>query len=316
MMIVKGGMTMDAATLLLLATLAAGDVPAKDTTPPANAQATARSVPREQRAPVVYELASGGIVFKIVVAGRDSWAILDTGATHSVIDIASARAAGLNIGPEGNPVQTPNGEVPVRMVMNVPVLIPGQFEFQHPQLAGIDLTATSAIYGRKIEFILGQDFLRSSVLVVDPSKSTLQFAPSGAFRPPPGAVPIDLQNGEPELEVAIGNQKVLVKIDFGFNRQLALSTKAWELVMPKGTPTGSVLSTGVEGKTYARKTAFLPEIQLGSLRIADVTIDEAPMLSSGEGLLGLGVLGKFRLALDIKVGKIWLGAAPPPSTAR
>jgi hypothetical protein len=27
----------------------------------------------------------------------------------------------------------------------------------------------------------------------------------------------------------------------------------------------------------------------------------------------MGILGKFRLVLDIKQGKMWLGAAPPPA---
>lgn len=146
-----------------------------------------RPVPKEQRAPIVYESLAGGIFFKAHIAGREVGAMLDTGATNSLMDIELARVANLALGPQEKSVRTPRGELMMQQVSEVPILVPGQFETLYPGLAAVDLGAVSKVTGRKIEFILGRDFLRSLVLLVDPGKRTFQLAPSGSSKrlPPP-----------------------------------------------------------------------------------------------------------------------------------
>lgn len=305
------GLQSAAATTDSPATAPQSPVPEKSSDPQIDRKGvTVRSVPLAQRAPVVYESQTGRILFRANILGRDVWAMLDTGASHSLMHIELARAAGLDLAPQEKPAKTTRGELAVWRVSDVAILIPGQFEVRHPWLAVADLSALSNTGDRKIEFMLGRDFLRSSVLLVDPAKRTLQFAPSGAFKAPATAVKISLQNGEPQVEVRIGNEKVLVNIDTGFNGQLSLAPAAWARVLPKDVPTGSAMSMGAEGRTYATKSAVLPEIAIGSLSVTDVVVDESPALL-GDGLLGMGILGKFRLALDIKMGVLWVGSSPP-----
>lgn len=314
-------------TFLLITALALEDG-AATTAPPAPAPESSQSqgdgkvtfkvrlLPKEQRAPVVYESPSGGIFFRANIAGRDVWALLDTGASSSLMDIELARGAGLTIGSEQKPIKTASGEITTRRASDVPILIPGQFEAHYSQLAAVDLGAFSAATGRKIEFVLGQDFLSALVLVVDPSKRTLQFAPSGAFKAPPEARMISLQNRKPpQIEVTIGNEKALVMIDTGFNGLLNLTPAAWERIVPKDASTGTTITSGPEGRSYAKPTTLLPVIEIGSIRLSNVLVGQAPA-PSGEGLLGTAILGKFRFALDIKMGMLWLGSAPPPSASK
>lgn len=273
-------------------------------------RATVRSVPKEQRAPLIYEVSDNRIFFRANVAGEDVWAMLDTGASQTLIDIEFARAAGLSFGSEEKAVRTSRVDLPTWRVFDVPILIPGQFEADHPRLAAVDMTAASQGTGRKIEFVLGEDFLRVLVVLVDPSKRTLQFAPSGSFKAPSRAIMVMLENGSVQTEIAIGGEKALVTIDTGFNGALSLSPFAWARIVPKDVAIGSGMRRGAGGRTYATKTARLPEIRIGALRITDVLVDESPA-PSGDGLLGMGILGRFRLALDIGMNKLWIGSAPP-----
>lgn len=313
-------------TLLLITALALEDG-AATTTPPAPAPQTSapqadgkvkfnlRFVPKEQRAPVAYESPTGGILFRANIAGRDVWAMLDTGASYSLMDIELARSAGLTIGSEEKPIKTSRGEMMMRRVSDVSILIPGQFEARYSPLAAVDMGAASAVLGRKIEFVLGPDFLSALVLSVDPSKRTFQLAPSGAFKAPPGSKTISLQNGKPQIEVMIGNEKALVKIDTGYDGQLNLTPAAWERIVPKDAATGTAINSGAEGRTYANKTVLLPEIEIGSIRMTDVLVGEWPERPE-DGVLGMGLLGKFRFALDMKMGTLWLASSTPPSASR
>lgn len=118
----------------------------------------------------------------------------------------------------------------------------------------------------------------------------------------------------PQIEVTVGNEKVVVSMDTGFNGHLDLTPAAWQRIVPKDAATGTRFTTGADGKTYVKKTALLPEIAIGSLRMTDVEVGESPLLGEGDGLLGMGILGKFRFALDIKMGKLWVSSIPLPNT--
>jgi predicted aspartyl protease len=303
--------------LLLLAVLALQDgadpAPAPATEPVTATKGTGRFVPKDQRAPVAYETTNGLILFKASVAGREVWANLDTGATRTLIDIELARAAGLGLAPAKETINTPHGQVAMqRLTDEVSILVPGQIETRHPGLAAVDMTEASKIFGRKIELVIGQDFLKPLAILIDPSRKSFQFAPSGAFRPPPGAIEVSLLAEQPpRIEVTVGEEKTIVTIDTGSMGNLALTSEAWKRIVPKNAATGTSISTGAEGQSHASPSVVLPEIRIGSLTLHDVLVRESPKSSGEAGLLGMGILGKFRLVLDIKQGKLWLGAAPP-----
>jgi predicted aspartyl protease len=276
-----------------------------------------RFLAKEQRAPVVFETVNGLILFKASVAGREVWANLDTAATSTMIDIELARSAGFALDPAKKTIRTPRGEVPMqRLTSEVSILIPGQIETHHPGLATVDMAAVSKLTGHKIELVMGADFLKAVALLIDPSRKSLQFAPSGVFRPPPGAMEIDVHGEKPpRIEVTIGKEKAIVTLDTGYTGNLALTSEAWARIVPKGASTGTSISSGADGRPHASQSTVLPEIQIGPLILKDVLVGESPTASENEGLMGMGILGKFRLVLDLKRGKLWLGASPPPASS-
>lgn len=278
-----------------------------------------RSVPREQRAPILYE-AGDFILFKAVIAGREVWAALDTGAEASVIDVGLAREAGLTVRSRAGKVRTPSGEVAAWEAIDAPILLPGQFETRHPNIPAIDLSAVPGVGDRKIGFVLGQDFLRPTVLLVDPALRTFQLGPAGAFRPPPGVPALDLAPGRPQVTATLGGQPVRLNLDTGFRGELSVTAAAWDRLVPKDAAVETTTTQDIAGRARPARRAQRPDFKLGPLRIPTVTVQDTPaILTDADGEVGMGVLSRFRFALDLTAGKLWmapLGEGPagaPPA---
>src|SRR5262245_36551071 len=132
--------------LLLTAALAAQDAMPTDSPPPVpqiQSRFTVTSVPKEQAAAVTYDFADGTITFRATVAGREVWALIDTGSSSSLMDLELARSAGIRFGTEEKQLQTARGEFTKHLVYDVPVLIPGIFELKYPLFAAIDMAGMS-----------------------------------------------------------------------------------------------------------------------------------------------------------------------------
>lgn len=70
------------------------------------------TTPKDGRAPLAYALVEGNIVFKATLADREIWAILDTGAERSIVDVGFAGQARLTVGPPEGTIRTSTGPVP------------------------------------------------------------------------------------------------------------------------------------------------------------------------------------------------------------
>lgn len=290
--------------------------PAARTLPPTSAAppmtVTLRFAEPAKRSPTPYEAVNRLIIFKANVAGRDVWALLDTGAGSSLIDLAFARDAGLSVGaPEGT-INTPTGSLPKRRVSDVPVVIPGQWEARAPALAAIDLKPTSDMVGRKIDFVLGANFLSPLAVLIDPGRSTFQMGPSGAVKMSPGFPSAPLQNGKSHVEVMIGGRPAVVAIDTGFTGALTLTPAAWARIGSKDAKLRSGAVVHGEGERYMVDIAEAPEVVLGPMRSRNVDVQIRPLPPEhADGLLGMGFLDRYFFVLDQGAGKLWLAPRLP-----
>lgn len=163
---------------LAAAMLLAGPQPVAAESPPAEV-----SVHFLARAPVPFELVRGALFFKAVVKGRDAWATLDNGASESLLDRAFALNAGLALGEPNGELSTPTAKISKRSVTDVPILIPGAIEFTAP-LSAVDLAPFSSALGRKIEFVLGREYLSKLELLVASGAGEFMLGPTGSLVPP------------------------------------------------------------------------------------------------------------------------------------
>lgn len=302
-------------TLLAAALLAQPAEAPPAATAPSSITFQARGVPREQRAPVAYE-AGALIVFKATIAGREVWALLDTGAEASVMDVGLAREAGLAMATRVKGARTASGDIPTWDVADVPMLIPGQFEARHPKMPAIDLSSAPGMDGRKLGFVLGRDFLRPLVLLVDPERRTFQLGNSGSFRSPPGATALDLTPGLPQVTATLEGKPVKLNLDTGLNGELSVSPEAWDRLVPPDAAVWNAVSMDAVGRQRTTRNAQRPDFVLGPARIASVKVTDSPRAFHGaDGDMGMSVLSRFRFALDLSAGKLWLSPVRSPTPA-
>jgi hypothetical protein len=169
----------------------------------------------------------------------------------------------------------------------VRIRIPGQYESRYSSLPTRDLGAVSSAADRKVEFVVGQDFLKPLVLVVDPLRRVFHFVPSGSFKTPVNTRQLPLSSvSPPQIVVKLDRKEAIVALDTGFSGQLSLSTDASAKLAPTGT---------------------VREIEFGNFEARNIRI-ESVAAQTGDGRLGMGLLSKVRFALDITAGSLWVGA--------
>lgn len=257
------------------------------------------------------------------VRGAAVRAIIDSGAQYSAIDSGLAEKLGL-------PAATPlplvafgvSGAATVSRAVTADVDL-GAFALRGLRVATLDLHPLSGLTRQPFSLLLGRDFLRAVTLEADlPERRIAVFGP-GAWTRPPGAraVPGRLQSGGLMVEVRIERAPAVeVMLDTGATGGLALSENAARAAgLLDGRPlrtSPSVTLGGVtqDGMVQARRVAFAGEV----VRDLEVQIYRpAANAPVPNGLLGLGVLERFRLALDLAGGRLLLiGPAQPPPRGR
>jgi predicted aspartyl protease len=286
---------------------------------PAAATETARAKvkfpPAADRRPIPFDAIRKLVVFKAKVAGREVWALLDNGSDRSLIDLEFARAAGLDVvgGRTGVARTATGGALETRVVRDVPISLDHQFETTVP-IAGTDLAFITKSMGRKIDFVLGADFLKQFAVVIDHGKGVVQFGPGGAIRPGDGFIAIPITAPRGQLDVTIGGERFRVRLDTGSDGFLSVTPDAWALSKAKALRRGSVTNMGADGSKQHHDIVLAPEVQIGSLVRRNMPVALRPSNREGEdGRIGMGALSGFLIILDLKAGKLWL--KPPAAQA-
>lgn len=269
-------------------------------------------LPRDAR---LIEIAgeAGGAPVRIVV---------DSGAQFSAIDRGLAQRLGLPqsmtlpmlaYGVSGQPSLTHT----VRFDLSLPGL-----SIHGMRAAVLDIAGLSAATGREFQLLLGRDVLRELVLDADFPRDRVRFHRPDTFVAPPDAraVPLKLTGGAPMTPVRVeGSAAFDVLVDTGATGALALSTEAARnagLLAP-GRPVTRAHSVSLGGVSLDQMVrARTVEAAGMTLRGVDVQI-YAPSARGPipQGLLGTGLLGRFRVILDLDAGRLLL-VAPGPLLVR
>ena len=243
-------------------------------------------------------------------------AVVDSGAQYSAIDAGLARRLRL---PSATPLPMVafgvSGEPSVTRAVRLDASLgPGRgaVGIRGLRAATLDLQPLSGLTRQPFSLLLGRDFLRAVVVEADfPQKRVAFFSPEG-WAPPPGARPvaIRLESGGPMAPVRIEDSPPIeVLVDTGATGALALSeASARTAGLLDGRPMRvgqSVTLGGVsqDGMVRARRLEFAGH----ALADLDVQIyrpaANAPVPA---GLLGLGVLERFHMALDLAGARLFL----------
>ena len=246
------------------------------------------------------------------VRGVAVQAIIDSGAQYSAIDAGLAEQLGLSaaipiplvaFGVSGPPSVTRA----VRLDADL-----GAFRIEGLRAAALDLHPLSELTRQPFSLLLGRDFLRAVVLEADLPARRIALLAVGSWVQPPSAQPVAgrLQSGGLMVKIRIeGGPPVEVMLDTGATGALALSEEAARAAgLLDGRPLrqgDSVTLGGVsqDGLATARTLVF-----------AGYRLEQAPVqiyrpsarAPVPAGLLGLGVLKRYRVVLDHGGGRLFL----------
>jgi hypothetical protein len=228
--------------------------------------------------------------------------LVDSGASASVLDLATTRRLGLQLGPkvEVTAVATTlAGHWPVKFSGKLgPISLPGEY-------LGLDLSKLSRACNRAINGLIGADFFRGRVVQLDYAAGKLRLL----SLPPATATSkfVPIQNRACGFRIAVnvnGGKRQWVRLDTGCATAFQWVTSKERAECRTSNPAVGLAELSI------------PQTMTG-LRIGTYHFDTVPTglhhkaIFPGEsGLLGNGLLARFGVVtIDAKSGRLFLGRA-------
>ncbi len=303
--------------LLLLAVPAAATV--LEPAPTLSVDAETRWVP--------FTLTPGNqIRFEAQLDGQPVGAILDTGASQSMLTSAYAERSQRKVASRGR-ITAIGGAVPLGWTP-VKSIAFGGLNRLGGGLAVVALPAAVTGGTGAIDMLVGRDLLDRYALDLDYANRRFRLIPSGRLPFTGDRAP--LRVGKAPLayvtELGIAGQRVRpVIVDTGDGSTLTIARGSWRtLPLAEAPVTTTQLAYGVGGSVVA-DIAVLPHVSLGQRRLDDVPVwvDRSGGFSDAArsaGRIGMGLLQRHRVLLDPAAGHMILGEAgkdpaPPRSTS-
>jgi len=237
------------------------------------------------------EYAGGLVWLKVHCSGHTTPYnfVLDSGAGETVIDLASAKHAGISLG-RVVPVQGVLGSSQAYRVESVAgkfagVPIPSE-------MLAMDLRTVSEGCGRRIDGLLGLDFLRRHIVEINYGRRTVRILERGDSAIARGErLPLVARNDALCVKVSVNGQDEWMRFDTGCDSPLqwvVAGSRAKRLAVP---------SIGVNS---GRDRCTRGDVSIGSAHFSNVEIGlhERRFFPGEAGLLGNGLLSKFTVTID------------------
>jgi predicted aspartyl protease len=226
--------------------------------------------------------------------------LLDSGASSSVVDLNTARQLGLELGPKQSVQGVHTRSVGYRVNSFVGKLI----GFPVPKrMLALDLSAVSRRCHQKIDGLLGADFFRGRVVEIDYANERIRLLVRNEMPVAYGEeLPMVIRNDAMCVRVSVDGQRAdWARVDTGCNSALQ-----WVVSSANVRSLGKTSVAAMSGSARHRSA----DVQLGSHQLRDVTIGiHTERIFAGEaGLLGNGVLARFKVAFDVDGRRLLVAA--------
>ena len=254
---------------------------------------------------VIAEFAINGqddIFVPVVFKGIERNFVLDTGATHTVFDVAFR-------GYLGDPVQSKivvTAGDPIQMKLyHAPEAWVGPLNLKQAEMVlCLDLKMLSMVGGKRIDGILGMNFLKRYIVRIDFDDGKLILLDPKTLPTPSWGQPTVIRWARPGwffVQAQILNRETAMLIDTGYNVTGMLQTELFEYVLEaQQTETASVLGETAAG-TVSRRQIRVQGLTVSSMEYSDVIISEGNC-----NMLGLEFLARHIVTLDFPRGRMYL----------
>lgn len=237
--------------------------------------------------------------------------VVDSGAQFSAIDRGLAARLGLTPTPLPLLAFGVSGKPSVTHTVALDLALPG-VQLVGMRAATLELLALSGAISRPFAMLIGRDVLQAMTADIDWPAGRVRFLQPGAFQPPAGAraAPTRIRSGALMTAVSIeGAAPVDLMVDTGATSEVALSEPvAQKLGLLDGRPMNLGRSVSLGGLGQDR-VVHAQEVDFAGRKLKDVEVQvfkpsaPAPLPA---GLLGVGILRRYRVGLDLNAGVMWL----------
>ena len=225
--------------------------------------------------------------------------LLDTGAGATVLDLETAKQLGLKFGDRENILAVNSRSIAICVsgfnaeAAGVPL---------RESLLSVDLSNASRVCGRKIDGLLGADFLQERVVQIDYRVQKIRLYARGEM-PAGNAVALPLKQLNDSLCIPVslyGDKPEWMRMDTGCDENLHVVISRRDRMRNArmtsiGLASSSILSTKID-------------VQLGRENFSGVTagIQEHEIFPGESGLVGNGLLSRFKITIDAEAKKVML----------
>ncbi len=252
------------------------------------------------------------ILFPAKVNGHEVTAVLDSGATTSVLDRAFAASIGLSAA-NNQDIAGLHGNVLAGFVPKVSAEA-GDLTLKGLTVASLDVAPMSKVAERPLLFFLGDEVFNELVVDIDFAGRKLEFLNPQSLRKPPNATPVPLLRTPSGMATVVRVEGgALIPVDFDLGDGLALevySVYSGPAKLLRDRRISASLSSAVGGER-ADTVAVLRQVDFGGVMFANVPTTFPEMGTAEEpaaiaGRIGVGLLRRFRLMVDLPENRLYV----------
>jgi predicted aspartyl protease len=248
---------------------------------------------------------AGLILMDGKVSGHPIRLVVDSGAQFSAIDRALAERLALpQLAALPMVAYGVSGEPSLTHMVHLDLALPG-LAVARVRAAALDISRLSVVTGRDFSMLLGRDVLSRLVVEADLPHDRAAFHAPAAYRLPPDGVvaPLMIAHGAPTLTVRVDGAPMEVMVDTGATGALAVSAAAAEAagLLSPGRAVSQAHSVSLGGLSLDR-IVVARRLEVQGLVMRDAPVQIYSPAAPGplpSGLLGIGFLRRFRMALDL-----------------
>lgn len=232
------------------------------------------------------------IWLKVEVAGqpRPLNFLLDSGAGKTVLHLGTAQRLGVKLGARET-VQGVQGRSAAYRIDSFAATV-GSASVPRDMLA-LDLSSVSAGCGSRIDGLLGADFFRDRIVLIDFAAQKVRLLDRREDRAAGGQIlPLVRRHDALCVRVGVnGNAPQWMRLDTGCSGALEWVVAGAKSRRESGTSVAA---------TAASREHIKTDVLLGSERISAVKtrIHSQPLFAGENGLIGNGLLSQFRMTVD------------------
>ena len=215
--------------------------------------------------------------------------LLDSGAASSVLNLGTARRLGVKLGGRV-PVQGVHSRTDAYRIDNFEADVEGVA--LPKKLLALDLSAVSKTCHQPIDGLIGVEFLRRRIVQLDFAAEKIRILNHAPLSDDSVTLPLKARNGTFCVPVDIaGNDSQWMRVDTGCDSSLEWVGGKTEKLPRSGTSIGLV---------NASVRTLRTDVRLGECHLPDVLtgLHSRGIFPGESGLLGNGVLSRFRVTLD------------------